>query len=432
MAKYLDTTGLQYFWGKIKAYIDAKKSEVISDISRSGETFTATRADGTTFTFTQKDDDTWVPNTVSTDGYVTAPTTQNANRVWKTDGNGVPGWRQESGGGGGGSLPSGGTIGQLLAKASGLDNDTIWKTLTALDIGALPSNADTDHALVMRDQSDTSDILTVDWDGNVDTGRDVRLHDPDEHSAPGSPPSTAHWGQSLIGYDADGNQNFYSQTGHTTGDSLYRSFVARRRVNGSDVTNGFYLYIDADGTQRVTFTTNGPAAWRTALELGSLAQKSSLAASDIPSLAASKITSGTFDAARIPTLAIADKTSGTLARARGGTGVTGRQNSTVTLSGCTAGDNHCWHNGVVATVAMSSIAVTAKLTSGSSVVLGTVPAGYRPAVAVYCVMAKGTTAHEGKLHVRITSAGELRAYNYTGGDIAAGGSIGAFTITYCI
>lgn len=49
-----------------------------------------------------------------------------------------------------------------------------------------------------------------------------------------------------------------------------------------------------------------------------------LAASDIPSLSASKITSGTFDAARIPTLSITDKTNGTLPINRGGTNATTR------------------------------------------------------------------------------------------------------------
>lgn len=55
MAKtYLDYDGLLYFWQKIKA-VFSTKAETVKSISRSGTTFTATRADGTTFTFTQQD-----------------------------------------------------------------------------------------------------------------------------------------------------------------------------------------------------------------------------------------------------------------------------------------------------------------------------------------------------------------------------------------
>lgn len=56
--KYLDSDGLLYFWQKIKNLF-AVKADAIKNITRSGTTFTATRADGTTFTFTQQD------NTVS-------------------------------------------------------------------------------------------------------------------------------------------------------------------------------------------------------------------------------------------------------------------------------------------------------------------------------------------------------------------------------
>lgn len=42
------------------------------------------------------DNNTWQANTVSQNGYVTAPTTSNANKVWKTDSSGVPGWRADS------------------------------------------------------------------------------------------------------------------------------------------------------------------------------------------------------------------------------------------------------------------------------------------------------------------------------------------------
>ena len=43
--------------------------------------------------------DTWQVNTVDKDGYVTAPTTNNKNKVWKTDNSGNPDWRDYDTGG---------------------------------------------------------------------------------------------------------------------------------------------------------------------------------------------------------------------------------------------------------------------------------------------------------------------------------------------
>lgn len=54
MPKYLDENGLLYFWQKIKL-VFASKAEGVKSITRSGTTFTVTRADDTTFTFDQQD-----------------------------------------------------------------------------------------------------------------------------------------------------------------------------------------------------------------------------------------------------------------------------------------------------------------------------------------------------------------------------------------
>lgn len=54
MAKYLDESGLSYFLQKIKSLF-ALKSEAVKNITRSGSTFTATKANNATFTFDQKD-----------------------------------------------------------------------------------------------------------------------------------------------------------------------------------------------------------------------------------------------------------------------------------------------------------------------------------------------------------------------------------------
>ena len=69
--------------------------QAVVNITRSGTTFTATRADGTTFTFTQQDLNTWQANTNTQEGYVASGSGQ-ANKVWKTDANGNPAWRDDA------------------------------------------------------------------------------------------------------------------------------------------------------------------------------------------------------------------------------------------------------------------------------------------------------------------------------------------------
>ena len=64
-------------------------------LSISGHTVSLVEG-GTTASVTIPDNNTWNPNTVSQAGYVSAPGTTNANKVWKTNASGEPGWRDDA------------------------------------------------------------------------------------------------------------------------------------------------------------------------------------------------------------------------------------------------------------------------------------------------------------------------------------------------
>ena len=106
-------------------------------------------------------------------------------------------------------------------------------------------------------------------------------------------PSSNYYHGDLQTLDAKGDIVFYSQSALTTARDLYRSFVCQRKSSNGKTTykNGFYLHVDNSGDPSVSFTSGAPAAWRSGLGLGSLATKSSVAASDI--------TSGSIAAARL-------------------------------------------------------------------------------------------------------------------------------------
>ena len=92
-----------YAWAKAATKPTYTKSEVgLGNVeNKSSATIRGelTKANVTTalgYTPPTSDTNTWQANTVSQNGYVTAPTTFNANKVWKTDANGVPAWRADS------------------------------------------------------------------------------------------------------------------------------------------------------------------------------------------------------------------------------------------------------------------------------------------------------------------------------------------------
>lgn len=253
-------------------------------------------------------------------------------------------------------------------------------TYDIYDVKALRSNADSNYALAIKNQSNESDIFTVDWNGNAALATDkLTIEATDRYI--------------YLIHTTDG----------TTEDVRYRIGMSDQNVPDlSASTDG--------GSNYSTVSYNAIYANR---------QANRVLASP----------NGSAGAATFRTLANADLP--TVARAKGGTGVTAKQASTVTLSDSTATTNYCWHNGVLATVTLGALKVTSALNDSANRKIGNVPSTYRPASTVYAICAGGNDALTGKAFIMIGSNGDVTLYNRTGAAIATTTNM-YFTVTYAI
>lgn len=144
-----------------------------------------------------------------------------------------------------GKVPTGGTAGQILAKASGTDYDTEWITNSGAG-NYLPISGGT-----------LTGLLEI-TDNMVDDASQT--------------PSADQYGSALHVTDQQGEQVGYLGLVHTTNGNLFTQLGVTRDVNGSQAYNSMWLGLKDDGTPAVYLGGSAARpAWRDALGLGTIA-----------------------------------------------------------------------------------------------------------------------------------------------------------------
>lgn len=143
-----------------------------------------------------------------------------------------------------GKVPTGGTAGQILAKASGTDYDTEWITNSGAG-NYLPISGGT-----LTGQLEITDSAVTDASQT---------------------PSADQYGSPLFIVDQQGKRVGYVGLVHTTNGNLFTQLGVTRDVNGSQAYNSMWLGLKTDGTPAVYLgKSDARQAWRDALGIGTV------------------------------------------------------------------------------------------------------------------------------------------------------------------
>lgn len=143
-----------------------------------------------------------------------------------------------------GKVPTGGTAGQILAKASGTDYDTEWVTNSGAG-NYLPISGGTLTGLLEITDNTVTDASQT--------------------------PSADQYGSPLFIVDQHGERVGYVGLVHTTNGNLFTQLGVTRDVNGSPAYNSMWLGLEDDGTPAVYLGgSSAQKVWQKALGIGTV------------------------------------------------------------------------------------------------------------------------------------------------------------------
>lgn len=178
-------------------------------------------------------------------------------------------------------------------------------------------------------------------------------------------------------YDKNGGLIGYNQIIKSTADHLYMSLaVARNNAGGTQIRNGLYLDILADGTKRIRFyDTASRQAWLDALGIGEKETASPSAAISTTSGTAKAVTSVSLSAGTWMVIGHvhynAGGTAGTYRAARLGSTAAGAQYAAAQVAGSSGGNTNVQVMAIVTLSDAGTVYLSAQQGSGSNLNVST-------------------------------------------------------------
>ena len=281
MGKYLDNDGLGYFWGKVKAYVQQQIQAIGAITGVKGDAESAYRTGNVNLT----------PANIGV-GAVGLLDSISESDLPSISTSKIYDILPIANGGTGANIV---TANHVFAGPDTVNGSPRFRSLAAGDIPNIPASKITSGTL---DVARIPSLNYLSTSGGTVSGGNIIAKSTNIKD--GTRPSSDTLGNARFLFNGSDNNGlgWVDVINFSSGVQAIRLY-ARRVISSVTHYAGIILGIDSSGNATVSVQgTNAQEAWRTAIGVGTIGTKNSLAASDIPNHSTSKLTSGTLGIAR--------------------------------------------------------------------------------------------------------------------------------------